>query len=119
MAKQIMANPEAALETMAREELGLDPTQLGSPWGAAISSLLAFLAGAIVPILPYIFDAGRLAFTLSGVAGAVALLVVGWALAKISGKSATWGALRMFLAGGAAAAVTFGVGHLIGIAIID
>ncbi len=119
IAKQIMSNPEAALETMAREELGLDPAQLGSPWGAAISSLLAFVAGAIVPILPYIFDAGGLAFTLSGVAGGAALLVVGWALAKISDKSAIWGALRMFLAGGAAAAVTFGVGHLIGVAIID
>ena len=58
-----------------------------------------------------------MAFTLSGVSGALALLVVGWALAKISGKSTTWGALRMVLAGGAAAAVTFGVGRWIGVSI--
>ena len=117
VAKQIMASPEVALETMAREELGLDPAQLGSPWGAAISSFVAFVAGAVVPILPYIFDAGTKAFMLSGVSGAVALLAVGWALAKVSGKSTTWGALRMILAGGAAAAVTFGVGRWIGVSI--
>ena len=118
VAKQIMAQPQVALDTMVREELGLDPARLGSPWGAAVSSFLAFVAGAIVPILPYIFDAGKLAFTLSAVLSGVALLAVGGALAASAGRSGTWGALRMLLIGGSAAGVTFGVGRLIGASIL-
>jgi VIT1/CCC1 family predicted Fe2+/Mn2+ transporter len=117
IAKQIMSNPQIALETMAREELGLDPSQLGSPWAAAISSFAAFVAGALVPILPYIFDAGTLAFSLSAVLSAGALLVVGGLLAGLTGRNAAWGGLRMLLAGGSAAAITFGVGHLIGLSV--
>ena len=118
IAKQIMSNPGAALDTMAREELGLDPNQLGSPWGAAFSSFTAFVVGAIVPILPYIFDAGDLTFILSAVLSALALIVVGGALAGLTNRSLLWGSLRMLMAGGAAAAVTFGIGHLIGVTII-
>ena len=117
IAEQIMARPEVALETMAREELGFDPARLGSPWGAAFSSFGAFVAGALVPILPYLLDAGGLAFMMSGVLGTAALLLVGGTLAATSGRSPAWGALRMLLAGGAAAAVTFGIGHLIGLSI--
>ena len=119
IAKQIMAQPQVALETMAREELGLDPRQLGSPRGAAVSSFIAFLGGAVIPILPYIFDAGKLAFTLSAALSASALLIVGGVLAGLSGRSPAWGGLRMLLAGGSAAAVTFGVGHLVGVSILD
>ena len=104
---------------MAREELGLDPSQLGAPWGAAIASFGAFVAGAIVPILPYIFDAGDLAFILSGGLSAGALLLVGGLLAAMTSRSAAWGALRMLLVGVSAAAVTFGLGHLIGVSIIS
>ena len=118
IAKRIMARPQVALETMAREELGLDPSQLGWPWGAAVSSFAAFVLGAIVPILPYIFDAGRLSFILSAALSAGALVAVGGLLAGLTGRSATWGAVRMLLAGGAAAAVTFGVGHLIGVSVV-
>ena len=118
IAKQIMAQPDVALETMAREELGLDPSKLGSPWRAAASSFVAFVAGASVPILPYVFDAGDLAFALSGIFGASALLVVGGLLAGLTGKSVRWGALRMLLAGGAAASVTYAVGSLIGVTLV-
>ena len=118
IAERIMSRPQVALDTMAREELGLDPAQLGSPWGAAFSSFFAFVAGAIVPILPYIFDAGSLAFILSAALSAGALVVVGGTLARVSAKSAVWGATRMLLAGGAAAAITFGVGHLIGVSVV-
>jgi VIT1/CCC1 family predicted Fe2+/Mn2+ transporter len=117
IAKQIMENPNAALDTMAREELGLDPEELGSPWGAATSSFAAFVAGAIIPILPYIFDAGTLTFILSTVLSSGALLLVGGMLSTLSAKNPLWGAFRMLLAGGAAAAVTFGIGHLIGVSI--
>ena len=118
IAKHIMARPEVALETMAREELGLDPMQLGSPWGAAISSFVAFVSGALVPIFPYIVDAGDLAFGLSAGLSAGALVLVGGTLAATTSKSVAWGALRMLLAGGAAAAVTFGIGRLIGVTVI-
>ncbi len=117
LAKQIMEIPQVALETMAREELGLDPNELGSPWGAAISSFIAFVAGAIVPILPYLFNAGELAFVLSAALSAGALVLVGGALALMTNRSVAWGALRMLAAGSAAASVTFGIGHLIGVSI--
>ena len=119
VAKQIMSQPDVALDTMVREELGLDPSQLGSPGGAAISSFAAFVGGAIIPILPYIFDAGDLALTLSAVLSAVALVAVGGGLRALSGGSAAWGALRMLLVGGSAAAVTFGVGKLIGVSVVN
>lgn len=118
IAKHIMARPQVALETMAREELGLDPSQLGSPWGAAISSLVAFVAGALVPIFPYVLGLGDLAFGLSAGLSACALVLVGGALAFTTGRNVAWGGLRMFLAGGAAAAVTFGIGRLIGVSVI-
>jgi VIT1/CCC1 family predicted Fe2+/Mn2+ transporter len=115
VAHRIMADPEVALDTMAREELGLDPSELGSPRGAAGASFFAFIGGALVPIAPYLLQAGDLAFSLSAALSAIALLVVGGALASMSGRPVWWGALRMFLAGGAAAAVTYGIGTLVGI----
>ncbi len=118
IAKQIMERPNVALDTMVREGLGLDPGQLGSPGGAAVSSFLAFVAGALVPILPYVFDAGGASFVLSGVLSAVALAVVGAVLAGVTERSPVWGGLRMLLAGGVAAAVTFGIGHLVGISLL-
>ena len=118
IAKKIMSQPQVALETMAREELGLDPSQLGSPWGAAISSFIAFVMGAIVPILTYIFDAGDLAFMLSGVLSGGMLFVVGGIMAMMTNRNVGWGALRMLVLGGAAAAVTFGLGHFIGVSVI-
>ncbi len=114
IARQVMADPKAALDTLSREELGLDPAQLGYPVGAAASSFAAFAAGALVPILPYLADAGRLAFSLSAALTAGALALVGASLAFISGRNPVRGAVRMLLAGGAAAAVTFGLGHLVG-----
>ncbi len=119
VAKRLMARPKVALDTMAREEFGLDPAQQGSPWAAAISSYFAFILGALVPILPYIFDKGDLAFSLSAGLSAGALLIVGGTLAAATSRSAAWGALRMLLAGGSAAAVTFGIGTLIGVTLLD
>ena len=118
VAKRIMTRPQVALDTMAREELGLDPKQLGSPVRAALSSFAAFVAGAIVPVFPYLINAGGLAFTLSAVLSAAALAVVGGLLAGLTGRSMIRGALRMLMAGGAAAAVTFGVGYLIGVSLV-
>jgi len=117
IARHIMQRPQVALDTMAREELGLDPDELGSPWGAAISSFLAFTAGAVVPIAPYIFSEGMLSFQLSIALSALALLIVGGALSFFTGKNSLWGALRMLFAGGIAAGVTYTVGRLIGVSV--
>jgi VIT1/CCC1 family predicted Fe2+/Mn2+ transporter len=117
LVERIMKDPEVALNTMLREELGLDPTQLGSPWGAAISSFLAFAMGALVPVIPYALRLGNRAFLLSGGLSAIALFSVGATLAILTGKRGIWGGVRMLLIGMASAAITFGVGRLIGGAI--
>ena len=117
VARRIMGDPEVALETKVREEMGLDPRSIGSPLGAAASSFVAFISGAVVPILPYLLDAGSFAFTGSAVLSAVALTAVGGGVALGSGRNVVLGAARMLGFGCLAAAVTFGIGHLIGVAI--
>ena len=117
VAKRLMENPDAALDTVVREELGLSEDTLGSPLGAASSSFVAFIIGAIVPILPYLLGAGSLAFTLSAALSALALVIVGALVAAGSGRNLAWGGAKMLMAGGGAAAVTFGIGNLVGIAI--
>ena len=118
MAASVMSDPEVALDTMAKEELGLDPGQLGSPVGAAISSFLAFTAGAIVPLISYILQLGEIAFVLSAVLSGVALFAVGALLGAMTGRHPMWGAARMLLAGGLAAGITYGIGRLIGVAVL-
>ena len=115
VARRIMLDAQVALDTIVREDLGLTPNALGSPYGAASSSFVAFVLGAIVPVLPYLFDAGPMAFTLSAVLSAVALAGIGAAVASGSGLNAAWGAVRMLAVGGLAAAVTYGIGRLIGV----
>ena len=117
VASRVMQDPEVALETMSREELGLDPSGLGSPWAAALSSLVAFVVGASVPILPYLFGVGDLAFVLSGVLSGCALVLVGAMLGWLSNRPIIWSGVRMLLVGSGAAVVTFGVGRAIGVVI--
>ena len=115
VAQTIIANPESALDTVAREELGLDPSELGSPWGAALSSFLSFAGGALIPLLPFITGMGASALKISiGIAGA-ALFGVGATLSLFTGRSALRGGLRMLLIGGAAGAATNLIGRLFGV----
>jgi VIT1/CCC1 family predicted Fe2+/Mn2+ transporter len=114
LAGQIMSDRKVALDTLAREELGLDPTELGSPLAAATSSLLTFASGALVVILPYFFGGGTAALAAAVVLAALALLAVGGGIGVLNGRSLVRSALRQLLLGGAAALVTFGIGHLIG-----
>jgi VIT1/CCC1 family predicted Fe2+/Mn2+ transporter len=109
----VMQDPAVALETHAREELGLDPEELGSPWGAASSSLLTFSIGAAIPLLPFVFGSGTAAAVVAISASGVALFAVGAALSRFTGRSMGWSGARMLLVGGVAAAVTFGVGNLL------
>ena len=115
IATQIISNPAVALDTLVKEELGISIEQLGAPWSASISSLVAFSAGAIIPILPFFFGMDIVAIVCSTFLSSVALLAVGGLLALISGKSPIWGSARMFLTGLFAAAVTYSIGYSIGI----
>lgn len=115
IADQLMVDPDIVLETMAREELGLDPDDLGSPWVAAGSSFVTFAAGAALPVLPFLLATGRTALVLSAVLSAVALLLVGAGLSLLTGRKPLRSGLRMLAIGATAAAVTFAVGSLIGV----
>jgi VIT1/CCC1 family predicted Fe2+/Mn2+ transporter/rubrerythrin len=117
IAHRIFRDPEVALETLIREELGLDPNELGSPWGAASGSFLAFAAGAAVPVVPYLFGGGGLIFTLSLGLSLMALFAVGAGVSLITGRGLLFSGARQVLIGAAAAAVTFGVGRLIGFSV--
>jgi VIT1/CCC1 family predicted Fe2+/Mn2+ transporter len=117
LADRIMADRQVALDTLAREELGLDPDELGSPWSAAISSLLSFAAGAFVVVLPYLIGSGAAALAAAIGLTAVALLAVGGGIGALNGRPVLRSALRQLVFGGAAAAITFVVGHLIGHAV--
>lgn len=114
MVAQIMRDPEQALNTLAREELGLNPDDLGSPWGAAISSFIAFTFGAAIPLTPFLLQVQTPVQTAGGVA-ACALLAVGGVLSLFTGRSPVVGALRMLLIGGGAAAVTYAIGAWLGV----
>ncbi len=100
---------------MAREELGLNPNDLGSPLIAAASSFVMFAIGAILPVLPYLFLAEGAAFIAAALLGGAGLLAVGGAVARITGRSGWKSALRMLAIGGGAAVTTYLVGDLIGV----
>jgi VIT1/CCC1 family predicted Fe2+/Mn2+ transporter len=117
VAKQLVADPEHALDTLAREELGLNPDELGSPWGAAISSLLSFAVGAAIPLLPFVFGAGARALPITALLTAVALFAIGATLSLFTGRGALVSGLRMLLLGALAGSVTFAVGKLFGVSV--
>ena len=112
-----MRDPEKALDTLAREELGLDPSELGSPWKVAATSFVTFAAGALVPVVPYLFLDGSTAFALAVALAVVALVLVGGTVGRLSGRGVAFSAMRQLLWGAGAAAVTFAVGSLIGVSV--
>jgi VIT1/CCC1 family predicted Fe2+/Mn2+ transporter len=114
VASELMKDKEQALATLAREELGLNPADLGSPWGAAWSSFLSFAAGGAVPLLPFLFGNNDEVMVFVIVVTAIALFLVGAALSLFTGKDAWWSGLRMVLIGGGAGLVTFLVGRVLG-----
>ena len=115
VAREITENPDIAWRVHVREELGVDPDDLPSPWIAAGSSFAAFAIGALVPLLPFIAGASSVLPAL--IISAVALLVTGGIIARLTGRSSWYGGGRQLLLGGVSAAVTFGVGMLVGSAI--
>jgi VIT1/CCC1 family predicted Fe2+/Mn2+ transporter len=117
LAKQIVADPEHALDTLAREELGLNPGELGSPIGAAASSFVAFATGAALPLVPFLFATGSRAVLFGAVVSGISLFAIGATLSLFTGRSAWYSGSRMLLLGALAGAVTFGIGRLFGVAL--
>jgi vacuolar iron transporter family protein len=115
LAARLIRDPKVALDTLAREELGLNPDDLGSPWGAAASSFVMFALGALLPVLPFFFGGGMTAILISGILSGLGLVAVGAAITLFTGRAPWFSAARMLLIGAGAATVTFVVGKLIGV----
>ena len=115
VADALMADPEVALEVHSREELGVDPERTGSPIGAAVSSLVSFAVGAILPLLPWFFGSGWPAVIASIVLGALGALSVGAGVGYLSERSVVRGAVRQLLIAAGMAVVTFGIGRIVGV----
>jgi vacuolar iron transporter family protein len=118
VAAELMSNKKAALDTLAREELGIDPTELGgNPLTAAATSFALFSAGAIVPVIPFVWLHGTQGIATSVVASALALCGVGLLTSLFNGRSPWFSAARQAVFGCAAAAVTYGIGSLLGVSL--
>ena len=118
LATELMKDPEVALDTHAREELGLDPQAgLGSPYAAAGSSFVMFAFGAFVPLVPFLFAEGTVAVAWSAVLSGIALFGVGAAMSYLTGRSFLLSGLRMLSVGAGAAAITFWVGKLLDVSV--
>lgn len=115
LANQIISNQEKALETLSREELGIEPQTLGgSALEAAVTSFLLFTGGAIIPVIPFLLISGFPAVVASLAFSAIMLFVIGAAVTMFTGRSVIYSGGRQVLFGLAAAALTFAVGHLFG-----
>jgi VIT1/CCC1 family predicted Fe2+/Mn2+ transporter len=115
VSRKLLSNPDHALEVLAREELGLNPDDLGSPIGAAVSSFFSFAVGAAIPLVPFLLGVGRLE-AIYGAAGitACALFGLGMTLSLFTGHGALRGGLRQVLVGGGAGLAAWGIGNLLG-----
>lgn len=118
LAEHIIGSGDSALDTLVREELGIDPDELGgSAWEAAITSFLLFAAGAALPVIPFIFLNGTTAVIASIIISTGGLFTIGAAITLMTGRSAPYSGLRMVLFGLTAALLTYGIGRLIGVSI--
>ena len=117
-ASELMRDPKHALNVLSREELGLNPDDLGSPWGAAMFSFIAFALGACVPLVPFVVGVTTgSVLRWSCIATGVSLFLVGMVLSLFTGRNAVRSGLRMLLIGGGAGLVTYGIGNTLGSAL--
>ena len=114
VAAELMSDPEVALEIHAREELGVDPNQLGSPVSAAVSSFSAFALGAFVPLIPWLLGGGDGAMWASAVLGVTAAAVVGAVLARLTERSVLRTVARQVLVAAGACTATYLIGGMLG-----
>ncbi|KPV48649.1 hypothetical protein SE17_36930, partial [Kouleothrix aurantiaca] len=118
LAARLTAEPANALDTLAREELGVDPEELGgSAWEAALTSFFLFALGAIIPVAPFLFLSGLTAVVVSVALCGLGLFGIGAAITLLTGRSVLRSGSRQVVIGFAAAAITFGIGRLIGVSI--
>jgi len=118
LAERLMANKDSALDTLVREELGIDPDELGgSPWAAAASSFGLFAAGAIFPVAPLFWLGGDAALFASLAASGVALVLIGVGTSLFTGRSVVFSSTRQLVIGFAAAGITYGIGRLVGVSL--
>jgi VIT1/CCC1 family predicted Fe2+/Mn2+ transporter len=118
LAEHLSESPRTALDTVVREDLGVDPSELGgSAWSAAVSSLCFFAFGAIFPVAPYFFVGGRVAMFASMAATFACLCLIAVGTSLFTGRSLAFSIARQALITAIAAAITFGVGHVLGTAI--
>ncbi|HNJ13963.1 MAG TPA: VIT1/CCC1 transporter family protein [Anaerolineales bacterium] len=118
LASHMMADKSSILDTLAREELGIDPEELGgSAYEAAFTSFILFAVGAFFPVFPYFFWSGATAIYISLVVSAVGLFLIGAAITLMTGRSVWFSGTRQVVVGIAAAALTFGIGKLIGVSL--
>ena len=115
IAHRIFADPQTALDTLVREELGLDPDELGSPVKAAAGSFVAFAIGASIPVLPYLFGGGPAVLIVSLAISLVGLFVVGALVSLLTGRGLLFSGFRQLGIGLAAALVTYAIGSIIGV----
>ena len=115
VAEVIHADPQLTLETHAREELGLDISDLGAPWAAAISAFITFSIGALIPLVPFIFGSGTSAIVSASILSGLALFAIGGIMTVFTGKHFVLQGLKMMVIGGAAAGITFIVGKALGV----
>jgi vacuolar iron transporter family protein len=113
----LFATPERALQSMMRDEVGLDPRSIGGPWAAAGSSFAAFVSGAIIPLLPFLLLTGMAAFVGSVVLSLAALFLLGLGVSQLTGRPPIICGLRQLALGGVAALTTFLIGQAIGSAV--
>jgi VIT1/CCC1 family predicted Fe2+/Mn2+ transporter len=118
LARQLMENKDTALDTLVREELTVDPEELGgSAWEAALTSFVLFAVGAILPVLPFVLWNGRVAVIASLALSGLGLYGIGAAITLLTGRSVLFSGVRQLIFGLAAAAVTYGIGHLVGLVV--
>lgn len=118
IATRLIADPERALDTLAREELGLNPDELASPWVAALASFATFTVGAAVPLLPFVLAESEQALVGAGILTACALFAVGASMSLFTGRSAGLSGARMLMIGSAAGLATYFIGTWLGVALV-
>lgn len=115
LADRMINNPAKALDTLAREELGLNPQELGSPWGAAFSSFISFAFGALIPLMSFLLASRSWSVPLMIIFTACSLFIIGAILSLFTNRSALLGGLRMLIIGAAAGGVTYLIGSVVGV----
>lgn len=114
LAEHVMADRTSALSVLAREELGIVPEDLGSPWTAAIASFILFAGGAILPVLPFFFVSGWMGIFWSALLAGVGLFLVGSTITLITGRNPWYAGMRQLVLGLVVAAITYGIGWMVG-----